>query len=1325
MKLPVPFTLFVLFSVFPLPVRAMQGDPDPYIFSQIDHRQGMSNSAVICIFKDDSELMWFGTYDGVNCYDGSEMEIYRADFSRSTTLDNNVIYGICNADGNNLWISTLLGLNRFSRDERQVVANYNVPPGSYLCSNSSGNTWLVGQDSISYYNTCHQEFCCVEMNFLDIRSTSQRSFVTDDGTLWLFPEGGDACDVYKLSLDGFDRDHYSVKIGLTSSRFHHKPIENIFYQDNVSFCFVDSDKDLYMYDIGRQAKVRVHNLNSLMRKYGRITGIVPFYDDFIIAFHTNGLIRLNTAESYREEVIDRNLRVFDLYKDPVQGILWIGADGQGAMMYSRRHSIATNLVTGSLSPNFTRQVRSVMTDRFGGLWFGTKGDGLIHIEDYAAGMTPEKTTVFFPERSQPAPAYTRGDAEFPVFELKPGNYIDGFWVGSGAYGLFYYLFEDGTLRHLEDPSGDFPNEVHDLHEPNDSTLYVATANSGFRRLTLERAGNRISIRSQKQYRFFHAQQEIRTFFAMVPENDTILWLGSRERGLVRFNTVTEEYRVVSLTERIGRNVDDVLCICRTADGDMFVGTTAGLIRLEFDGKRIEAQYTGREQGLPNDMIHGILEDRNGFLWLSTNKGLIKYNPANGSSHTYYYSGGVHIGEFSDDAFYKCPYTERLFFGGIDGLLYIDQHGPVGFDYYPEILIRKFSIAGAEVNLSDYMVGQGLQFKFGADGFAFKFAAPDFISGADIEYSWMLEGYDADWHPFGMLREASYRGVPAGNYICRVRYRKDIFDTEFKHFEIPVRIVPLWYQTTWAILLFTFLAVGTVGYIGFLVYRYVENRRLVARLTESESRSLSGSGTAGMNHQFIDVLVSIYQACDYLQAEDTTPTERNEKVARIRENVMSLFLPTGIFRGAGAGKFFPVTFSVANHINVREITDEVMALLAERNFKVDNIELDIPVELRFPVYRNAFRYFFYYVFLFACELRPVPGFAVAVSQDDGMLTVNFRSAKGLLRKLHDSLTDEGYLLPVATRDPDAAFGMQLLHRYVRAMVDQLKPVVSFSDTGGGTRLGFSFRPAIIEQQATDRKSLLLLEDNDEMYWLVSELLSAEYTVHQVRSVQQALEFIRNTPPVVFLVDMMMYADAEDKFMEFINRNGSLLTRTAFIPMLTWRTSLDMRRQLVMLADSDIVLPYDIMFLKEIVHKAIYGRREIKPIHIDGLGDFAGLITCSSDDQAEFIRRVLAVIERNIDREDLGSSFIADQMAMSPRQFYRRFKEISGLPPTELIKNYRMEKAAVLLRDPALSIQDIIADVGIASRSYFYKEFTRRFGMTPKNYRDQHCGGPAAP
>ena len=97
----------------------------PFFFSKVGYQQGLSNSAVISVFQDSAGLMWFGTYDGVNCYDGRDMDVYRSDFS--TNLSNNVIYRIRQADSNCLWITTGAGQNRFSPVLRKVVGTYELP----------------------------------------------------------------------------------------------------------------------------------------------------------------------------------------------------------------------------------------------------------------------------------------------------------------------------------------------------------------------------------------------------------------------------------------------------------------------------------------------------------------------------------------------------------------------------------------------------------------------------------------------------------------------------------------------------------------------------------------------------------------------------------------------------------------------------------------------------------------------------------------------------------------------------------------------------------------------------------------------------------------------------------------------------------------------------------------------------------------------------------------------------------------------------------------------------------------------------------------------
>lgn len=1290
---------------------------DTYFFSKVDYQQGLSNSAVLCLFQDNAGLMWFGTYDGVNCWDGKSMEVYRSDFSANKTLSNNVIHSISQADSNCLWISTHLGVNRLSQKTKQIVGNYDFRGDYYVHSNSQGNTWLLSGEGIHYYNTRHQSFIQLQTPPSPIDSMEQRAFVTEDGVLWLFPPH--TGQIRHYSLDTFHADSLSTKLSVSTANFHSKAIENIFYRNGI-FCFIDCDQDLYMYDISRKSKIYIRNLSPLVQKYGIITGIVPFYEDIIIAFRANGLIRLRASRKYEEEIVNRNVRIYGLYREPRQGMLWIASDGQGAVMYAKKYSIATNIMLNRISTGLSRQVRSLMTDEYGGLWFGTKGDGILHLPDFRGGdlSVSQSAMVYSPEKKQKLSSYVKWDQEFHAYKLVQSRYRNGFWVGAGNPGLFYYSFKDDALQEVDNTFGQPPIEVHDIYEESDSVLYVVTAGAGFYKIVLDKKPGSVSVRRQKRYHFFHEQQEITMFYPMLAEGDSILWLGSREKGLVRFDKRTEEYHVISLKEKLRKSVDDVLSLYRAHDGKIYVGTTSGLVVLAFHGKKIEATYVGREQGLLNDMIHGVLEDDNGFLWLGTNRGLIKYNPKNGSSHDYYYTAGVQIGEFSDDAYYRCPYTGSLFFGGIDGLLYMDRKVATAPEFYPDILLRRLWIGRTEVSLGDYYSadGKSLELEGNAVSFSLSFAVPDYLTGEEVEYSFILEGHDTQWTSFSSINEASYVEVPAGDYVFKVRYKKDVFDTEYKSFVIPISILPPWYQSVWAYGFYVLLLVVFVVYLFYLLRKYILHERILKRLLNTESqKTMAVSGS--YNRDLLDSFTLIYHACDRLRAENTSHEQRCEQVELIRETVMSaLFRPETLY-SEKLKHFYPTTFVLSARMGIRELSMEVLRALESEGINVSPIQSAVSESFTFPVYKNALRCILYYCYHFICQQSFVE-VTVSAEEEDGKMLLILSGTCNMLKELQEQLT--GTPCPVFDKkDVDRSFGIQLMLCFVQSALERLHTTVHYVESAEGLhRLMFTFEPAVlVESQTNEKKTILLLEDREEMVWLITGLLSEEYSIRSVKSVQIAFDEIRRSVPAVFLVDMAMYTEEESTFMEYVGKNRTVLSKTAFIPLLTWKASSAIQRELIKWSDSYIVLPYDILFLKEDVHKAIYGKREAKQIYLEDLGELAGQIVCTTTEQVEFVRKLLQVIEQNLEEEDLGSTLIADRMAMSPRQFYRKFKEISPLAPSDLIKNYRIEKAARLLREEELSIQDIISDVGISSRSYFYKEFARKFGMTPKDYREQ--------
>lgn len=173
----------------------------------------------------------------------------------------------------------------------------------------------------------------------------------------------------------------------------------------------------------------------------------------------------------------------------------------------------------SLSPNLSRQVRSVLTDKYGGLWFGTKGDGLLHIRNYRDGVQVANAEIYSPDGKQNVSSYVKLDREFQVYAMTESRYMNGFWIGTGSSsGLCYYSFDDGRLHELTLEKTQEIDEVHSIFEANDTTLYVASSGSGFCKVILDKGKpGDIRIKSSKHYRFFYEQQELNLFIVWYPK----------------------------------------------------------------------------------------------------------------------------------------------------------------------------------------------------------------------------------------------------------------------------------------------------------------------------------------------------------------------------------------------------------------------------------------------------------------------------------------------------------------------------------------------------------------------------------------------------------------------------------------------------------------------------------------------------------------------------------------------------------------------------------------------------------------------------------------
>jgi len=1249
MKKNISTLLLAVLNVFicAIPSYASVENGGEYVFRRVGYADGLSHSAVLSIFQDNTDLVWMGTYDGLDCYDGASMHVYRSDFSADGALTNNIISSICQADQDNLWVNTFQSLNRLSKSSGEITKTFSFGGDIFLSSNTKGNTWLICGKTLYYYNKLHDKFVTVNVPFDADDDPERRFFVDEQGDMMYFSR--DDGDVQIYSLSSWSADSTATKVKLKVENFHPKPIREIFFQTGM-MCFLDQDNDLYLYDTARKTKVYIRNLTSLIKEYGYISGIVPFYEDFLIGFQVNGLFRLKAFSKYEAEPIDRNIRIFCLYHDLHQGVIWIGSDGQGAVMYAKKYSIADNIIFPSISENLSRPVRSIMTDKHGAMWVGTKGDGIVYLPDWEHGTAG--CEIITPSGRRPASGYRRESREFKVYTIKESRYRNGVWIGTGDEGLMFCPY-GGVPQKVR-----FPNpaesvlEVHDIYEKDENTLYVSSADVGIHKLELK--GNRVSL--DKEYSFYFEGRAVTGFYSMKAVGDSILYAGSRGAGLIRLNLKTEEYSVISMRYLYNEAIDDILSLCPASDGSLYVGTVSGLLRLHNSDKDIHAEHIGKKDGMVNDMIHGILEDSDGMIWLGTDRGLVKYNPSNSMTQTYLFSAGVELGEFSDDAYFKDMRTGKLFLGGNGGIIALEPHTPEMVQYFSDIQLRSLEVAHEDVRMSDFTDKDGnLVFKGSQVSFAVTFAVPDYQASGLVEYSSFLEGYDKKWSVYSLDNKASYTDVPAGTYTLRIRYKKDVYDTLPEEFRVKVRIRRGFFKSPF------FLVLASIVFIALLLYSlfsYRNNRRKIREARDKDK------AMADFRKRLSVTYADMY---------DNAPVSRS---------------------------------------TVREISDEVLKLLAGRGASVEGIKVE-GGELPFPVYTNYLKRLL--MVTYDHILSSGGNASLSCSVEDKNLHLVLAAEKKLLAPLHRALS--------------GGSSHNLSGRFCEDMTIQVD-FLSISAAHGlpeclvydGKTLEFVFTPASLRSASSaERDRLLLLESSLETYWLLEDMLSSDYEIIRAQDTASALRSMKHSDVSLIVVDAHLGIADENLFRETVAKNKSSISDIPFVVMLgEGKPGQALGTELISWSDSYVLAPEGLPMFKEVISRAVDGKKDFRRIKMEELGSLADDIICSNEDDIAFVRKTIEVLSENIAREDLGTALIADRMAMTPRSFYRRFRSISHITPGTLIKIYRLEMASRLLLEDSKQILDVIAEVGISSRSYFYKEFTSRFGMTPGNWKSTHGG-----
>ncbi len=1326
----------------------------------------LPSSMVNQVIQDSDGVVWIATEDGLTRFDGADFVTFKKDETDTTALQNSYVKIVYEIRDGQFLVGTLSGLQLYDHATRQFT---NIPvyiEGMRFTQGVNVSCIVSGNDSLVMVGTSgHGIFVLKTHN-------GSLSLVQDSELL------PNCFYIDKLMVDShrnlwvatLDRGVFVLDRGRSIIRNH------TFDSNESCFSlFEAADGTVYMgTSYGNLLKYDVNTgLSQVVVPYQRLRSAIMDIcadgpDELMLGTDGDGLKRFNTLTG---ELTDYNmslpglnsqkLKVHSIMRDN-RNNLWLGCFQQGVVMEpaAENEFVFVGSMSSVANTIGSSCVMSVTCDG-DNIWVGTDNDGI-----YLLNCDFSLKKHYEPQLSSGAMPRTT----LCIYRDSQRNV----WFGSYLGGLFRLDAATGRCApvHFEgfDNVGQ-ATSVYCMVEDQKHNLWFSVSGFGLCRIntrTLE----------QKMYRAVPSEVGYSASANQLPHSwinallliDNKLYFGGYG-GFGCLDIDTDDFISVLGCNSL-LNGEVVYDLHEDDDHRIWIGTANGLFC--FDPRTQDFDKYTIANGLPSNSISSIESDRDGNLWISTNSGISCLDRQNYSFSNYYASDGLQCNEFSKSAS-SVNADGMLFFGGINGFICfqpqkIKKHYSIPCIRLTNFYINNKAVAkgmlsgGRPIIDDDISKAEKVCLSHSDNSFSIEFTAMEFANPERISYLYNMDG--EGWvYLYHGANKVSFSNMKPGKYeFCVKAVDANSFS---KTRRLMIHIAAPWYATDVAYIIYVLIIVASI----VLLWRHMR-RNHELRMKVMEHKHAEDINEAklqffiNISHEIRTPMSLIIGPLQKLICSDSDP-ERQRTYNTIRRNAERIlglinqlmdirkidkgqmrlyFTETDIVklvRDACANfeyqadlqginlKFEPDKSTIKAWVDAGNF-DKIIVNILSNAFKYTPRDGSVIVKMAVEQGRSA-------------DKANAEGYVVIDVEDSGS-GINPDDLNRIFERFYQSqgaklvsgtgvglhLTKSLVELHHGTIEAANNVGKAGCHFTVRLPLGSkhLTKEEMLAVSAGGAEnkvddmqlIGTQFVDNGVDasKRSKTKYRVLVVEDDDEIRKYIVEELSADFHVKDCANGADALDIVLRSAPDIVVSDVMMPIMDGKTLCQKIKQNITV-NHLPVILLTSLTAENDKIEGLDVGADAYLTKPFNIEVLRHTIQNLLRSRATLKNTFQGNQTQGANvkkLEVSSPDDR--LMRRVMAMINKNIGNQDLSVEMIANTVGISRVHLHRKLREITNQSARDFIRNVRLQQAATLLAEKHHSVSEIAEIVGFSSTSHFSVAFKDLYGLTPSEYMEKNKG-----